>query len=85
MRGTRMPTGKLLRSMLVVVLGVLDELRPIELRPAIGCGCSCFSGVLNICASKPLLDITATHEPCSLLLPSASHCGTHCNISAITW
>lgn len=34
----------LLRSMLVLVLGVLEELSPIMLR-----GCSCFSGVLKIC------------------------------------
>ena len=35
----------LLRSMLVLVLGVLEELSPI-----MGRACSCFSGVLKICA-----------------------------------
>jgi len=35
----------LLSSILVLVLGVLEELNPRD-----GCsGCSCFSGVLNIC------------------------------------
>ncbi len=35
------PTGMLLRSMLVLVLGVLEEFSPI-----MGRGCSCLSGVL---------------------------------------
>ena len=61
-RGKGVLTGMLCRSMLVFVLGVLEELRPI-----MPYGCSCFSGVLIICAPSPA-------QPCTTQLSMQSMC-----------